>query len=544
MAYLIYRSDGTAVNIPDNAIDTAYYNAAGGGGFGPGNTPQAGGGLGLQLVGRNTIGYGAAIAQNFLQLQESFCSSTVPSDGTSLQGQLWFNQTSVTTGNLYVRTSAATSGGIANWQQVLVTNSSGNLVVPGTVTATQFIGPATSIYSGATNQILYQTAPSTTGFLPAPSAGGTYLAWNGSAFVWTTAGSSGTVTSVGVSSNGTYAGALSIGSSPITSSGTITITPNIFTPSTPGVVAGSGGGTSNFLRADGNWATPPSGTGTVTAVGVASSNSAITVSGSPVTSSGTITVTANTFTAGSVGVVPASGGGTANYLRADGSWATPPVNPGTVTAVAVSGGSTGLTTSGGPVTSSGTITLAGTLNVSSGGTGVTGITANGVVLGGGTGPINSTAAGATGQLLIGQSGAAPVWDSTVVVTSGTGITVTGTITATGDITAFFSDRRLKENVTPLADAVSKIDTLNGIRYTPNALAASFGYNRNEAIVGLFADEVQAVLPEAVKRAPFDIENGVSKSGENYMTIQYEKLVPLLVEAIKELNARIKTLEGK
>ena len=66
----------------------------------------------------------------------------------------------------------------------------------------------------------------------------------------------GTVTSVGVSSNGTYAGAITVGATPVTTSGTITLTPNIFTTTTPGVVAGSGGGTSNFLRADGTWAAP------------------------------------------------------------------------------------------------------------------------------------------------------------------------------------------------------------------------------------------------------------------------------------------------
>jgi len=542
MAYLIYKSDGTAVTIPDNAIDTAYFDAAGGGGFGPGNIPQAGHGLGTQLVGRNTIGYGAAIAQNFLQLQENFSSSSVPNDNYTLQGQLWFEQTSVTSGNLHVKITNSTTGGLANYKQIVLADTSGNMVVSGTVTATQFIGPATSVFNGATNQILYQTAPSVTGFVPAPSVGGTYLAWNGSAFVWTTAGSSGTVTSVGVSSNGTYASALSIGSSPVTSSGTITITPNIFTASTPGVVTSSGGGTANFLRADGSWATPPSGSGTVTSVAVSSANAAISVSGSPVTSSGTITITPNNFTSSNPGVVPGSGGGTSNFLRADGTWTTPPSSGGTVTSVAVSGGSTGLTTSGGPVTGTGTITLAGTLNVASGGTGAGTQTANGVLLGNGTSPISATAVGTTGQLLVG-SGAAPAWSSVALVT-GAGVAVTGAITATGNITAFFSDRRLKENVTPLADAVAKIETLNGIRYTPNALAASFGYDRNEAIVGLFADEVQAVLPEAVKRAPFDTENGVSKSGENYITVQYEKLVPLLVEAIKELNARIRTLEGK
>jgi len=110
---------------------------------------------------------------------------------------------------------------------------------------------------------------------------------------WATNGT-GTVTSVGVSSIGTYGPSLTIGSSPVTSAGTITITPNIFTPTTPGVVAGSGGGTTNFLRADGTWATPPGGggSGTVTSVGLTSSASTITVSGvpNPITTTGTFNV--------------------------------------------------------------------------------------------------------------------------------------------------------------------------------------------------------------------------------------------------------------
>jgi hypothetical protein len=67
---------------------------------------------------------------------------------------------------------------------------------------------------------------------------------------------SGTVTSVGVSSNGTYSGAVTVGASPVTTSGTITLTPNVFTSIAPGVVPLSGGGTTNFLRADGSWSVP------------------------------------------------------------------------------------------------------------------------------------------------------------------------------------------------------------------------------------------------------------------------------------------------
>ena len=82
---------------------------------------------------------------------------------------------------------------------------------------------------------------------------------------------------------------------------------------------------------------------------------------------------------------------------------------GTVTSVDVSGGTTGLTTSGGPITSSGTITLAGTLGVANGGTGATTFTANGVVYGNTTSALLVTAAGTTGQVLVGNTGAAPSW---------------------------------------------------------------------------------------------------------------------------------------
>jgi len=115
----------------------------------------------------------------------------------------------------------------------------------------------------------------------------------------------------------------------------------------------------------------------------------------------------------------------------------------------------------------------------------------------------------------------------------------GEIRAGNEITAYYSDRRLKENVQIIDNAVGKVLTLTGITYTPNALAESFGYDRTKKLAGLFADEVDSVLPEAVRPAPFDDDGaGGSKSGENYQTIQYEKLIPLLVEAIKEQQQQI------
>jgi hypothetical protein len=123
--------------------------------------------------------------------------------------------------------------------------------------------------------------------------------------------------------------------------------------------------------------------------------------------------------------------------------------------------------------------------------------------------------------------------------------VTGNINATGEITAYYSDRRLKTDVVSIDNALVKVKSLNGVTYRPNELAKSFGLDTDSDVVGLFADEVEQVLPQAVKPAPFDIdETGNSKSGENYKTIQYEKVVPLLVEAIKEQQAIIDEQRAK
>jgi hypothetical protein len=112
----------------------------------------------------------------------------------------------------------------------------------------------------------------------------------------------------------------------------------------------------------------------------------------------------------------------------------------------------------------------------------------------------------------------------------------GEIRATNYITAFYSDKRLKSNIEPITSALAKVKQLAGVLYTQNALAEQYGYNDYGQQVGLFAQDVQQVLPQAVKPAPFDIgPNGTSISDQNYLTIQYEKMVPLLVEAIKELS---------
>ena len=117
---------------------------------------------------------------------------------------------------------------------------------------------------------------------------------------------------------------------------------------------------------------------------------------------------------------------------------------------------------------------------------------------------------------------------------GSTLGVSGAITCTGNITAFTSDIRLKTGIQPIENAVAKLLKLNGFTYEHNELAESLGYERNgERFSGVSAQDVKEVLPEAVKPAP---------ANADYMTVQYEKLVPLLIEAIKELKAEIDELK--
>jgi DNA-directed RNA polymerase specialized sigma subunit len=121
----------------------------------------------------------------------------------------------------------------------------------------------------------------------------------------------------------------------------------------------------------------------------------------------------------------------------------------------------------------------------------------------------------------------------------------GAIYATGNITAYYSDARLKTVSGKIENALDKVAQLSGVYYTNNSVAKSFGYDSDEVQVGVLAQDVEAVLPQIVKAAPFDLDqDGNSKSGENYKTVQYERLVPLLIEAINELQAKVKALEAK
>ena len=108
------------------------------------------------------------------------------------------------------------------------------------------------------------------------------------------------------------------------------------------------------------------------------------------------------------------------------------------------------------------------------------------------------------------------------------------LTVAGDITAFASDDRLKTNKISIDNAGDKVKSLNGFTFNFNDIGASLGFDKEKTHAGVSAQEVQKVLPEAVtKRA----------DGE-YLTVKYEKLIPLLIEAIKELSDKVDELEQK
>ena len=184
-------------------------------------------------------------------------------------------------------------------------------------------------------------------------------------------------------------------------------------------------------------------------------------------------------------------------------------------------GSTGPTGPTGPAGSNGS-------NGSTGPTGPTGPS-------GGTGPTGPTGpTGSTGPT--GPSGT--ITNTSYQMTAlgvGTGAGPTGQIRATNNITAYYSDSRLKDFEGPIDNALDKVKALGGYYFKENEVAKSLGYNNNQRQVGLSAQEVEAVLPEVVTEAPID---------KKYLTVWYEKLVPLLVEAIKELEERVKVLEDK
>ena len=116
----------------------------------------------------------------------------------------------------------------------------------------------------------------------------------------------------------------------------------------------------------------------------------------------------------------------------------------------------------------------------------------------------------------------------------------------GEVTAYSSDARLKTNIENIPNALDKVKALNGVLYNWTNEGHKWGLDvdTEKREVGLLAQEVKAVLPEAVAPAPFDLDDeGNSRSGEDYLTVKYERIAPVLIEAIKEQQKEIDELKA-
>ena len=115
-------------------------------------------------------------------------------------------------------------------------------------------------------------------------------------------------------------------------------------------------------------------------------------------------------------------------------------------------------------------------------------------------------------------------------TISSGISITGNLLASGTIVQNSSDMRLKTVSGDIINPVSKIMNISAFKYTPSALAKQL-YQADDTIqIGVSAQEVQQVLPEVV-----------SENQEGFLTISYSRMVPLLVEAIKQLKIELDEL---
>jgi hypothetical protein len=206
---------------------------------------------------------------------------------------------------------------------------------------------------------------------------------------------------------------------------------------------------------------------------------------------------------------------------------------GTVTSVSGTGTVDGITLSG-TVTSSGSLTLGGNISVSSatgvlpvshGGTGLSTIGVNYILTGNGTSAMTAEAN---------------------LTFSGSTLAVTGAITATGEITAYSSDERLKTNIKRITNPVGKVKRLYGVTYEwRQDVCNRVGFvPAHEVETGMIAQNLGSVIKDAVSFAPFDRDyHGNSISGEDYLTVKLDKSIPLIIEALKEVIGRLEKLEN-
>ena len=135
-------------------------------------------------------------------------------------------------------------------------------------------------------------------------------------------------------------------------------------------------------------------------------------------------------------------------------------------------------------------------------------------------------------------GSADLWATEVTAST---ITAASELRSKGDVIAYYSsDKRMKDNIINISNPLDKIQQIRGVYFDWNAKGPDwtrthyYGSSTGSLHdVGLIAQEVQSILPEAVR---------TRDSG--YLAVDYKRLVPLLVEGIKDQQKQIESLEGR
>jgi hypothetical protein len=299
---------------------------------------------------------------------------------------------------------------------------------------------------------------------------------------------------------------------------------------------------STFLRGDSAWvalSAPNNGTLTMNTSGTGLSGSATFTADQ--SGNSTFTVASNATSANGASTIVArdsSGNFSVNTITAVTSFSGPGTGlTGTASSLSIGGSAASATSA----TTATTATTANALNTGNAYQGTT-FTATTQFSGPGTGLTGTaaslTAGAATTATTATTANALNTGNNYQVNSLGVGTGASGTggeIRATNNITAFYSDERLKTKTGDIENALDKVCQIETLLYHANETAVALGYDASIQEVGVTAQSVQKVQPEIVVPAPID---------DKYLTVRYEKLVPLLIEAIKELKAEVDVLKGK
>jgi hypothetical protein len=475
-----------------------------------------------------TTGSGTVVA---LATSPSF---TTPVLGTPTSGNF---STGTFTWPTFNQNTTGTAGGLSGTPNITVGTVSGS-----TITAsTQFSGAGTGLTGTATSLSIGGNAAtaSSAGNLSGGTISGNYTVSNAS--------SPNTYYQLfGDNSGWTYRYMTSVSGTPTTrhswtDTGNYTAVGTVTASSFSGAGTGLTGTASSLTVGTATTATNQSG-GTVSATTGSFSSTVNFAGGSSVASNGDITARRSSGTSG----VVYFGTGSSIYLYYDGS------------NFIFSGGS--IYGSGAGLTGTASSLTAGTANTLANNSTITGLNFGGTFALTGSGASTSNSTGARLTESYGPQwncSDSATWHHQVINGSSLcgfaaagGNYGSGNIYASGSIRAGYSDERLKTRLGNIENALDKVCSLNGFIYVNNEIAKLHNFEKEGKQSGVSAQEVQKVLPEAVSLAPFDMqgvpETGeiVSKSGKNYLTVDYARMVPLLIEAIKELHKETKELKSE